>query len=403
MWFLDLCIYRMNLIDINPLHAGTLILIIVGAFLFSLGGVLAFLVPSKLIARHLIVVRAWGKTTPKPQYKWFKYLLILVLVLIVCAGIRGLFEAAAHGSGDGGLMMRARSAGVADATEGGVVKPLFIYLAEWLTFAAVLFQVERIDRAFRLTFALAFISCIGGGGRMGFLVLFTGLTSVYLIKTKRETIIPAYRFARWPFLAFLSLFIIMMFVIKDTSRVGSKVATFAEESLIQYVIGPTSAMDYVLQHPYEYTGMPNHTFKLFLSAASALGLTDYTPPATFDSFLFIPFATNVYTVYKYYITDFGISATLAIIVFIGFGHVLLYRKAHTSSELGLYMFAISVPTVITVIFDDGYVAFGVFLNALVFGMMYLALRSVPSGISLRKRGGKGPDASLLGHKKVALG
>jgi oligosaccharide repeat unit polymerase len=403
MWFLDLCIYRMNLIDINPLHAGTLILIIVGAFLFSLGGVLAFLVPSKLIARHLIVVRAWGKTTPKPQYKWFKYLLILILVLIVCAGIRGLFEAAAHGSGDGGLMMRARRTGVEEINEKGTVRTFMGYLGPWITFAAVLFQIERRDRSFHLTLIIAFISCIVGTSRIGFLSLFSALTCVYLINEKREKFITAFRFVRWPSLGFLSIFIIVMFTSKDTSGVTSNVAKFAEQSLIQYVIGPTGALDYVLQHPSEYVRMPNHTFKLFLGVASGLGLTDFTPPPALDSFLFIPFPTNVYTVYKFYFTDFGLHVAEAIMIFLGFCHVLLYRKAHTNSDLGLYMFALTMFTVIMVIFDDWYVAFGSYVNALVFGMMYHALRSVPSGISLRKRGGKGPDASLLGHKKVALG
>jgi oligosaccharide repeat unit polymerase len=300
-------------------------------------------------------------------------------------------------------MMRARSAGIEEINEKGSVRTFLGYLGPWITFAAVIFQIERRDRAFRLTLIIAFISCIVGTSRIGFLSLFSALTCVYLINEKREKFITAFRFVRWPSLAFLSIFIIVMFTSKDTSGISSNVAAFAEESLIQYVIGPTGALDYVLQHPSEYAGMPNHTFKLFLGVASGLGLTDYTPPPALDSFLFIPFPTNVYTVYKFYFTDFGLYIAEAIMAFLGFCHVLLYRKAHADSDLGLYMFALTMFTVIMVIFDDWYVAFGSYVNALVFGMLYLGLRGVPSGISLRKRGGKDSGPRLLDPKKVALG
>ena len=177
----------------------------------------------------------------------------------------------------------------------------------------------------------------------------------------------------------------MLFTVKDNSGVQGSIVKFAEESLIQYIIGPTGALDYVLQHTHEYSGLPNHTFKLFLTIASALGITSYTAPPALDAFLFVPFPTNVYTVYKFYFADFGQYVTAAIMAVLGFGHTLLYRKAHTDSKLGLYLFALTVFTVLMVIFDDWYVAYGRYVDALAFGAVYFALRSVPLGISLKLR------------------
>jgi oligosaccharide repeat unit polymerase len=310
----------------------------------------------------------------------------LLLVLIVGTPTKNLFHAAAQGVGsDAGFLARARSEQVSDLGDQGVLKSALTYFLEYVQYTAVLFLIERRDRFFWFMFAIAFVSSIVGTGRIAFLTLFASLTCVYLIKENRERFLPACRFIRWPFVIFISIFFAMMFLAKDTSGIKSSAASFAETSLIQYIIGPTAALDNVLYHPSDYAGTPNHTFKLLLSAASSAHLTDYKPPPQLDKFLDVPFPTNVYTIYKFYITDFGIPAALLIIAFVGFGHALLYRKAHTTSELGLYMFAVTMGTLIIVIFDDEYSAFGLYLNALVLGAAYLSLRKVPVGISLKLR------------------
>ena len=358
MWFLDLSTYSFNLIDINPLHVQTLLLIVGGAFLFSLGGAFASLVPCTLLTKRISFIRVHAKGEVRHQYEWFKYVLLVVSVLILFAQIKTMLSLAAQSPGAGGLLMRARSAGVENINNSGTVRSTLTYLGPWIPFTVILFQIESADWLFKLALAVALGNCIVGAGRLEFLFLFSSLTCVHLIMTRRERFITASRFARWPIVAFLLLFFIVLFTVKDNSGVQVSIIKFAEESLIQYIIGPTGALDYVLQHPHEYAGFPNHTFKLFLTMASAVGITTYTPPPALDSFLFVPFPTNVYTVYKFYFTDFGLYVTGAIIAFLGFGHTLLYRKAHTSSKLGLYLFAITIFTVLMVIFDDWYVAYG---------------------------------------------
>jgi oligosaccharide repeat unit polymerase len=384
VWLLDLTIYSLNLIDINPLHSGTLVLIVVGACLFSLGGASAFFVPSSLVARRFSLVSGNAEDQPKPQYLWFKYFLIIVLLLILFLQIKTMLSFAAQApSAAGGLLMRARSAGVENINDNGTVRSSLTYLGPWIPFTVILFQIEATDWFFKSALIIALINCIVGTGRIEFLFLFSSLTCVFLIQRRRERFVTACRFARWPILAFFMLFFVVLFTVKDNSGVQGSIAKFAGDSLVQYVIGPTGALDYVLRHPHDYIGLPNHTFKLFLTIASAFGLTKYTSPPALDSFLFIPFAANVYTVYKFFFTDFGIYATAAIMAFLGFGHTLLYRKARTNSKLGLYFFALTIFTVLMVIFDDWYTAYGRYVDALVFGMVYFLLRSVPLGLSLK--------------------
>ena len=385
MWFLDLSIYSMDLIDINPLHTITLVLIVVGAFLFSLGGALASFVPKSLIEKRLLFIRLQSNGQVQHQYAWFKYVLIIVLVLVLIAQTKAMLSLAAHSPGVGGLLMRARSAGVEDINNKGSVRTAMTYLGPWIPFTVILFQIESTDWIFKLSLLIAFANCIVSAGRVEFLFLFSSMTCVYLIKARRERFITACRVARWPIFAFLVLFFAVLLTVKDNSGVQVSIAKFAEESLIQYIIGPTGALDYVIQHAHEYSRLPNHTFKLFLTIASTLGIANYTAPPALDAFLFIPFPTNVYTVYKFYFTDFGIYISGAIMAVLGFGHTLLYRKAHTRSKLGIYLFALTIFTVLMVIFDDWYVAFGRYVDALIFGAVYFSLRNIPIGISLKLR------------------
>jgi hypothetical protein len=62
---------------------------------------------------------------------------------------------------------------------------------------------------------------------------------------------------------------------------------------------------------------------------------------------------------------------------IGFLHSLLFRKAHSGSVLGLYLFALTIFPVLMVIFDDQYSQFGLYIDALFFATAYLTIKSIP--------------------------
>jgi hypothetical protein len=69
--------------------------------------------------------------------------------------------------------------------------------------------------------------------------------------------------------------------------------------------------------------------------------------------------------------------SLVIMGIIGFLHSLLFRKAHSGSTLGLYLFALTIFPVLMVIFDDQYSQFGLYIDALVFATAYLTIKSIP--------------------------
>ena len=126
----------------------------------------------------------------------------------------------------------------------------------------------------------------------------------------------------------------------------------------------------------DYAVGSNHTFKFFLSIFSHLGLIAYQPPPQ-DNFIFVPFPTNVLTVYRYYIYDFGLYGALAVMAVIGSLQTLVYRKARSGSKLAIYFFAITLFETLMLIFSDEYASFGAYIDSLPFAVIYIVLRSLP--------------------------
>jgi oligosaccharide repeat unit polymerase len=376
MWLFAALIYRLHLVVINPIHPITLYVIAAGAMLFSLGGLCAFFVPGKLIATRLNLV---GE--PKTTGNWVRYLVVLFLALCVCFAIRAMMLIAAGTGGMSGFFFAvARETLIENINAGHESIPWYSYAATWTIFAATLFHSERSDGVSWTVTVIAFVSCVISGGRGGLLFLFSSLICVYLVRTRRERFTAAMRFARWPILAFLLLFTSLLFVDKNIPTTDKNVLAFAGTSTVAYIVGPVAALDQVLLHPLDYSGAPNHTFRIFLKIGSWLGLVSYTPAPGLDRFVFIPFGTNVYTAYKFFVTDYGTGSALAVMGMIGFLHSLLFRKAHSNSVLGLYLFALTIIPVLMVIFDDQYSQFGLYIDAFVFASVYLTIKSIPWGI-----------------------
>jgi hypothetical protein len=65
------------------------------------------------------------------------------------------------------------------------------------------------------------------------------------------------------------------------------------------------------------------------------------------------------------------------VVLIGLFQTLIYRKARTGSELGIYFFSITLFAVFMAPFSDEYASFGSFIDALLFAGIYIILRSIP--------------------------
>jgi oligosaccharide repeat unit polymerase len=275
-----------------------------------------------------------------------------------------------------GLLAPSLDTGQQDTTGSMGTIMLYADLPLLTVYFAILFSQEHRGRMGWLVVCIALVSCILRGGRGAIFILLTSLLCVRLIDRKKETILAALKVARWAILLFVILFTGLMVVEKNTTRVQTDLITFAANSTVQYVVGPISALDYVLMNRSNYIGIPNYTFRDFLKPASWVGLISYKPPPILDEWVYVPFGTNVYTFYKPYITDFGIYGALGIVTIIGFTHTLLFRYAHLCGRLAVYIFALTVYSLFMVIFADVYTAFLYYIKGMLFGIMYLLLRRI---------------------------
>jgi oligosaccharide repeat unit polymerase len=387
MWLLDLSLYRLNLIDIDPIHPNVVAIVTAGAALFSLGGGLGLLVPKSLIESRFVLTRF------PPRNRIVKPLVLLFLSCGVPLLFVTVLRMAAGGGGEGSILAQARANGVAGANAASepAAFSLLPYFGMWSIYATFLFLIEKRDKAFWLMALIAFVSAVLTTGRVPILQLIGGVTCIHLMQTNRVRLWPALKVARIPVLLFLSLYVILIFVDKGSqvSFYGNGVGEIALVLFVSYIIGPTVALDYVVQHPQEYIPAPNHTFKFFLGIASRLHLVTFPGFPPFDAFVFVPYPANVYTVYKFLFVDWGVYGGLLAILIIGFLHTLVFRKARTGSELGLYFLAILSLPILMSIFTDEYTAFGSYIDAFLFGSLYFYFRSLSLRVLPRLRSGYG--------------
>jgi oligosaccharide repeat unit polymerase len=380
VWFLDLGLYRLDLTPVDTLHSGTIGIIGLGAVLFSMGGMLALLTPKNFFEARLILTRF------PPRNKIVKPAVTFFLLCGLPILLSNLLAMAAGGIGNT-VFQRARTGG---AAAGGIgAGPLGTYLILWSLYAAPLFLIEQRDKFFWMMTSIAFVASILSTGRLPILMLISSLTCVQLMMTNRYTFWAALKFARIPIVLFICLYFGLIFLTKDTSvfeagGIGELLVIF----LVGYIVGPTAAFDYFLQHPNEYPAGSNQTFKFFLAVASKLHLVAFQP-APLGDFIIVPFPTNVYTGYRIYVGDFGLYGALIVMGVIGLLQTLVYRKARTGSKLAMYFFAITFFETFMVIFSDQYAAFGAYIDSLLFAAIYILLRSVPMRILPRLESGYG--------------
>jgi hypothetical protein len=93
--------------------------------------------------------------------------------------------------------------------------------------------------------------------------------------------------------------------------------------------------------------------------------------------VFVPLPINVYTVFKFYFIEMGITGTVVLLFFVGLFHSLLYLKARQGGRFSTYLFAYFMYPVLMVIFDEAYMSsLGECLRAIAFGLLYFLISLV---------------------------
>jgi oligosaccharide repeat unit polymerase len=375
LWLFDLVVIRLGLIELDPLHGNTLAIVAAGAASFSVGGLLAGLAPRELLRIHLFPLK------PARTPDFFRNTLMIILL---CGLPVMFYETWQLSNSQGGgiqILMQARLALIESIQNEEMSQMRVVGYSTLITsLAALLFATGKKDRQFWVVAVVAFIICILGTGRAALLSLISGLSATRLLQTNQESLRGAMRFLRWPIAFFFALCIGLIFTNKTPNYAASisggttGVVTF---SVLSYIVGPLAAFDKVVQSPADFMSTGNYTFYFFLHMAGRLHLMDYTKPQVIAPVAFVPFATNVYTVYEHYFLELGIIGTLVLLLFIGLLHSLLYLKARQGGSFSIYLFAYSIYPVLMVFFVDCYNNIPGYLFAIAFGVLYFSIGSAP--------------------------
>ena len=382
IWLVVFCIYMLPLVEVDKLGTYTLFVVVSGVISFSAG---AAIVGWWTFSRPLAVASRSNSI--------FKKILFFCCLALLPGFVLEILRLSASG-GLESFMISARAA-IADAVTSGekpYSSPIYTIAPMLAIFNAFIFLIEaregRRERVWVWASVLMALSfSVLSTGRTWFLELVVGLVGIHLLRSRRFSAKDAWKFVRWPLVATLVLFSLLVLLNKDTSGENGGTTDALGHYVLGYTVIPLAGFDYVLHHPSEYKYDSNHTFKQALPTLARIFGFRYTPPPTLDDFVWVPLPTNVYTVFKYYYVDFGLSGMLVTMFSIGAGQTWLFQKALTGAHFYIFLFAISLYPLAMVAFDDSYSLILNNLVAVAFAALYFRfLRPSP----FQTRAGIGP-------------
>jgi len=377
VWFADAAIFWYAPIQVKDVHSITWWVITIGASFFSLGGLLSRLLPEA----------AFSAKVCELSHPAVSRIGLQLLLLICLAGVPlMIMDVLQHGGGGslGELLVRSRQSYVDMAEQGESWGLVVGSLPIFSIAVAILCLIENSGILFWTAAMTSSVCCILTGGRSYVLLLFLALTVTHLLIKRKDSLVDAARFACIPVLLFAILFIALIFFDKDVSNYRGSIAAILTNFVLAYIIVPIPALDYVLMHSSEYANAPHHTFEFVLAVMSRFG-APVNAPKMHDAYLFVPLPTNVYTVYKFFFTDFGLALALAAVLLIGFIQTGLYLRARAGNKVAIFLTALLVYPAVLSIFDDLYSAGGLVLvlKATLVATVYFAfLNRIYPGIRL---------------------
>lgn len=345
IWFMDVMIFALSPFDLNTVHAITWWVISIGALIFCVGGWATCIFPNIIYASRV-------KELCRPTQSSFG-LTVLVIICIYGAIIMfcNIYE---HGGGGGfsQIMMNARNSSISMSLEGQSHSMIVANIPVLSIWVVLICMIDRRKRLFIVALICSIICCVLSTGRTDVLMLFASILSVQLFMHHKDNMAGLLRYGMLPIVSFVALFVGLVFMNKDIS-VFQDTSTVLLNFVLAYLVVSIPALDYVVRHPIELLHAPHHTFALVSSVLSYMGIS-VSKPSAIDLFTFVPLPTNVYTIYKFYITDFGIIGCFACIFTIGFLQTYIFRLAKNGGRISVYICAILVFPAVMSVFDDAY-------------------------------------------------
>lgn len=336
IWFVVLALHQLFrftiLSDLYEIRTNTFLLLFLGALLFCVGTVLAGLLIEKNSARLTNSISPpWlVKISPIVQYGIFLIVLAGLPIYLMksyqvflASNIEKFFE---------GLRT--------ELTYGTETIGPIVYLSSFSYFGMAVQQyVYYKNRSttnrllFLASFLLALTLAIFSTGRGPILWVLSIVLGMNFLHGKRFT----FKSIVSVISVFIILFTMMGFVL---NKGGSLDASLKEnikssgEITASYLVASVNAFDMNLQNNTIPTYDGDNSLRLFKLIGKKLGVVNEVGSSELiQPFVFVPYSTNVYTIYDTYYSDFGIGYMLSIVLILGFFQGLVYYKAVNSKNI----------------------------------------------------------------------
>jgi oligosaccharide repeat unit polymerase len=353
LWFAAFALLALTQGVFIPVADRTLLILLVGVMLFSMGAFLGSYSHTPYLARNYVR----EGTLPTG---WAVGLLATIVAFGLLLYVRRAQELASSGPSDNSFVNLRYAVSIAqDETGGFGVAQYFLLPAYVLVGIAVLRRrgfatptVPRVAFGVALLIGVAFGLLSSGRGPVLALVIV-----VLAIPTVLRATTPT-RAATVLVTLFLVLFAVVGLALGKGGTLGSSIGenwSTMRESLLTYVLGGIPSLNTFLSSRGPDLDGGLNSFRSVVAVLHALGFQVTAAPLV-QPYVDIPMPMNIYTVHQPYIKDFGaLGGALALFV-LGFVHSVLYRRAtvRTPHAMWVFLFALSLFPLVMQVFQDMY-------------------------------------------------
>jgi oligosaccharide repeat unit polymerase len=361
-------LYQDLLTPLSPVLYG---IILNGLVLFSLGAYLA-------TRGHKVHFTPLRQIDFSPK-TWYAAILFWVPLLGLIPTLYISYQLGQQGPFDNFFQNLRYSIITPEDQTGGGAFGLTAYLLP-LAFMSVVIQTlfagYRNDRArYFISVGVMFLYAFNSLGKA---FLMTGIVYIagVLLITRRVSVA---KVAAVGCVLFIVIFVLISRLIFETGS-GTSFADTMESLGHLFMIYTASALPAfdAYMHSHIDPAWGEHTFRAFYALLARIGF-DVEAPQYHLEYEYVPFPTNVYTMYRTYYADFLIWGTLLVPLVLGYLHGYIYKRATLGHLPFIIAYALFLWPVMMQYFADGYLpGLSYWVQCTVYvGLYFYRLRIVP--------------------------
>ena len=225
----------------------------------------------------------------------------------------------------------------------------------------VYWQKKTSENKIIYLFALivSFLYAFTTMGRSPILMVISLNLAMFIISNKKVNI----KQFVLPLLFFIIIFLVVGILLDKGGSLNNSLAENANDSIeifIEYLLTPMNALDNVLHQPLLVHEDGRKTLRFFYVLGYSLGLNEVNPNDfdIVDSFIFVPYPVNVYTLYNPYFRDFGTLYSLLWVFIFMLVHSNTFMKLTYSPKIFMprIIYSFMFFPLVMVFFHDLYIS-----------------------------------------------